>query len=107
MGRPDIPAHYSDECSIPQGSQDPPDHESSGLLDELHLKGRFKRDTAWQTNPYLFTITLINMVLFTVSAILLGSWYHEKYFTRNPELRRVSIYSECSTLLFTSPHGPA
>jgi len=99
MSQKPVPAHYSDEDYGSQDNHDGPDQESAGFLSGLHLKSHLNRDSTWQSKRCLILVTLLNVFLFSTSAILLGTWYHQNYLTKNPELRHISIYSEfCGTI---------
>ncbi|KAI8632036.1 hypothetical protein F5Y19DRAFT_422920 [Xylariaceae sp. FL1651] len=104
MGSSLVSTRYSDEC--PRSSQDchgTQDQESIGFLDELHLK-RIRKGSVWQTKSCFITITLVNIILLSVSVMLLGTWYHERFLAKNSELRRVSTYSPVYDLLDLGLH---
>ncbi|KAI8947800.1 hypothetical protein F4801DRAFT_592301 [Xylaria longipes] len=82
---------------------DRPYYESKGLLTDLHVKDR--QSLKWTTRAGIIVLTIFNIILFSISVILLGTTlYYQSYFIKNPELRRTSIYSPVYDLIDLGLH---
>ncbi|KAI0816462.1 hypothetical protein GGR55DRAFT_627046 [Xylaria sp. FL0064] len=72
----------------------PPGEELRGLLTNFHLKGQRNTSPRWNTRTVTIAVTIVNVVLFSLSTVILGiTWYHQHPNLKNAELRSTSVYS--------------
>ncbi|KAI1313546.1 hypothetical protein F5Y03DRAFT_405131 [Xylaria venustula] len=90
---------------MPADQRDSSDEESKGLLTHVHVKGRVGLVPRWQTRRVMIVVTILNVSLFILSLVLLGTvLYNQTSFIKNPELRKTSIYSPVYDLIDLGLH---
>ncbi|KAI0506722.1 hypothetical protein F5B22DRAFT_622419 [Xylaria bambusicola] len=82
------------DLQLEVNQSDPPDQESRGLLTNLHRRNQTIPRLQWKTRSGMITLTILNLILFSISIVLFGvTWYSHSSTVKNAELRRVSVYS--------------
>jgi len=83
---------YSRISSAPEPRDSTSASEDDGLLPEKTPSIVSSR----RTRNFIIGLSLLNLVLFSVSTLLFGTWFYNNYLVLNARFRRVSSYSKIS-----------
>lgn len=78
--------------------------DSDSTLEGDELEEVLLEKTEWRDTPrlpltrrFMIIFSILNILLFLISAVFFGIWVHENYFVLNAPYRRVNAYCKLDT----------